>query len=102
MSATCAASCRRPVRTRPSTPSAAWATSSGSSDALVTLRTRIAAAAGVAVAVAVIAATVVVYAALRSELRGGVEAALRERATTIARAPGPELLAGAGPGPYAG
>jgi two-component system, OmpR family, sensor histidine kinase MprB len=58
----------------------------------VTLRTRIAAAAGLAVAVAVLAATAIVYVAIRSELRGEVERALRDRVEAIARAPGPALL----------
>ncbi len=46
----------------------------------MSLRTRIAAVAGLAVAVAVLGAAVVVYVAIRSELRGEVDRALRERA----------------------
>ena len=51
----------------------------------MTLRTRIAAAAGLAVAVAVVAATAIVYFAIRSELRGEVERGLRARAATVTR-----------------
>jgi two-component system sensor histidine kinase MprB len=46
----------------------------------VTLRTRIAAVAGLAVAVAVVLAAVVVYVAVRSDLRGQVDSSLRQRA----------------------
>src|SRR5215207_2613778 len=47
----------------------------------MTLRTRLALAAGVAVALAVAAAAVVVYFAVRGELRGEIDDSLRERAT---------------------
>jgi two-component system sensor histidine kinase MprB len=53
----------------------------------MSLRTRIAAVAGVAVAITVIAAAVAVYFAVRSSLRGEVEDALIERADV--RDPGP-------------
>jgi two-component system sensor histidine kinase MprB len=46
----------------------------------VTLRTRIAAVAGLAVAIAVLLAAVVVYVAVRSDLRGQVDTSLRQRA----------------------
>ena len=46
----------------------------------MSLRTRIAAVAGLAVAVAILLAAVVVYVAIRSELRGEVDRSLRERA----------------------
>jgi two-component system sensor histidine kinase MprB len=60
----------------------------------MTLRTRIACAAGVAVALAVIAAAVAVYLGVRGELRGEVDDSLRGRAEAIldrasGRAPGP-------------
>jgi two-component system, OmpR family, sensor histidine kinase MprB len=60
----------------------------------VTLRTRIAAAAGLAVALAVIAAAVAVYLGVRAELRGEVDESLRGRAEMVGRFAG-EL----GPGP---
>jgi two-component system sensor histidine kinase MprB len=50
----------------------------------VSLRTRIAAAAGLAVAIAVLAAAVVVYVSVRSNLRGEVERDLQQRALAIA------------------
>ena len=53
----------------------------------MSLRTRIAAVAGLAVAVAVIGAAVVVYVAVRSELRGEVDRSLRERSGAF-REPG--------------
>ena len=57
----------------------------------MTLRTRIAAAAGVAVAVTTITAAVVVYLAVRSNLRGEVERALTERAApALTRVDGPD------------
>lgn len=59
----------------------------------MSLRTRIAAVAGVAVAVTVIATAVAVYFAVRSSLRGEVEDALIARAEVPARNPG--LLPGA-------
>ncbi len=49
----------------------------------MTLRTRIAAAAGVAVALAVAAAALAVYLGVRGELRGEVDDSLRMRAETI-------------------
>jgi two-component system sensor histidine kinase MprB len=60
----------------------------------VTLRARIAAAAGLAVALAVIAAAVAVYLGVRGQLRGEVDESLRERAEAVAqfgdrRGPGP-------------
>jgi two-component system, OmpR family, sensor histidine kinase MprB len=51
----------------------------------VTLRARIAAAAGLAVALAVIAAAVAVYLGVRGELRGEVDDSLRQRADMVAR-----------------
>jgi two-component system, OmpR family, sensor histidine kinase MprB len=51
----------------------------------VTLRARIAAAAGLAVALAVIAAAVAVYLGVRAELRGEVDDSLRQRAEMVAR-----------------
>jgi two-component system, OmpR family, sensor histidine kinase MprB len=53
----------------------------------VTLRARIAAVAGLAVAVAVLLAAVVVYVAVRSDLRGQVDASLRQRAAGFAAPP---------------
>jgi two-component system, OmpR family, sensor histidine kinase MprB len=50
----------------------------------MTLRTRIAAAAGVAVALAVIAVSIAVYVGVRGELRDEVDASLRERAEAVA------------------
>jgi two-component system sensor histidine kinase MprB len=57
--------------------------------ASMSLRNRIAAVAGLAVAVVVIGAAVAVYFAVRTELRGEVDSALRDRASP---------LAGVGPG----
>jgi two-component system, OmpR family, sensor histidine kinase MprB len=51
----------------------------------VTLRTRIAAAAGLAVALAVVAAAVAVYLGVRGELRGEVDSSLRARADSARR-----------------
>jgi two-component system sensor histidine kinase MprB len=67
----------------------------------VTLRTRIACAAGLAVALAVMVAAVAVYLGVRGELRGEVDDSLRTRADTILdsggrRGPGP----GGGPGGF--
>lgn len=59
----------------------------------MTLRARIAAAAGLAVALAVIAAAVAVYLGVRGQLRGEVDESLRERTEAVARLGGP----GAGP-----
>jgi two-component system, OmpR family, sensor histidine kinase MprB len=53
----------------------------------VTLRTRIAAVAGLAVAVAVLLAAVVVYVAVRSDLRGQIDTSLRQRATGLVAMP---------------
>ena len=55
----------------------------------MTLRARIAAAAGVAVALAVIAAAVAVYLGVRSELRGEVDDSLRQRAEAFTHGPQP-------------
>ena len=77
----------------------------------MSLRTRIAAAAGLAVAVAVICAAAVVYLGVRSELRGEVERSLSARADAISRfgpggpeggppgGPGQGPLSGGRPGP---
>jgi two-component system sensor histidine kinase MprB len=56
----------------------------------VTLRHRIAAVAGLAVAVTVLAAAAVVFVAVRSELRGEIDRALRARAQELASAPDPD------------
>jgi two-component system sensor histidine kinase MprB len=66
----------------------------------VTLRTRIAAIAGLAVAVTVLAAAVTVYLAVRSNVRGEVERALDIRAATLGRddGPGPRGPRGVGRG----
>jgi two-component system sensor histidine kinase MprB len=55
----------------------------------VTLRTRIAAVSSVSVAVAVLAAAIGLYVAVRSDLRGEVDSALRARAHAFAAIPGP-------------
>ena len=56
----------------------------------MSLRTRIAAAAGLAVAVVVLVAAAAIYFGVRAELRGEVDSSLRDRAGTIAqRAGGP-------------
>jgi two-component system, OmpR family, sensor histidine kinase MprB len=60
----------------------------------VTLRTRIACAAGLAVALAVIAAALAVFFGIRGELRGEVDDSLRARAESILGRAGP-----GGPGP---
>jgi two-component system, OmpR family, sensor histidine kinase MprB len=49
----------------------------------VTLRTRIAAVAGVSVAVAVLAAAIGLYVAVRSDLRGEIDSSLRARARVL-------------------
>jgi two-component system sensor histidine kinase MprB len=64
----------------------------------VSLRTRIAAVAGLAVAVAVIVAAAVVYLGVRAELRGEVDNALHDRAEPLARFAGAGD-GGGGPGP---
>jgi two-component system sensor histidine kinase MprB len=61
----------------------------------MTLRTRIAAVAGIAVAVAVLLGAALAYVAIRSELRGEVDSALRTRAQVLAYGPGG---GGGGPG----
>ena len=48
----------------------------------MTLRTRMAAAAGVAVALTVVALAAAQYAAARSTLRGQIDSALRDRAAS--------------------
>ncbi len=53
----------------------------------MSLRTRIAAVAGLAVAVAVVLAAVVVYVAVRSDLRGQVDSSLRQRAGLVTPPP---------------
>jgi two-component system, OmpR family, sensor histidine kinase MprB len=55
----------------------------------VTLRARIAAAAGLAVALAVIAAAVAVYVGVRGQLRGEVDESLRERTEAVVSLGGP-------------
>ena len=62
----------------------------------MTLRTRIAAVASVSVALAVLAAAIGLYAAVRSDLRGEVDSALRARAQAFV-APRPRA-GGARPG----
>ena len=65
----------------------------------MSLRNRIAAVAGLAVAIAVIGGAVAVYVAVRSELRGEVDRALRDRARPIAgNAAGGGLRPGNPPG----
>lgn len=53
----------------------------------MTLRTRIAAVAGLAVAIAVVLAAVVVYVAVRSDLRGQIDSSLRQRAAGLLAPP---------------
>jgi two-component system, OmpR family, sensor histidine kinase MprB len=69
----------------------------------VTLRHRIAGAASLAVAVAVLSAAVIVYFAVRSELRGQVERGLRDTASRFVGGPGgtpgPRSPVGGGGGP---
>jgi two-component system sensor histidine kinase MprB len=65
----------------------------------VTLRTRIAAVAGLAVAVAVVLAAVAVYVAVRSDLRGQVDSSLRQRAAGLVAPPPPGALGAGGNGP---
>jgi two-component system, OmpR family, sensor histidine kinase MprB len=62
----------------------------------MTLRTRIAAVAGVSVALAVLVAALGVYVAVRSDLRGEVDNTLRGRALALGHPPGPDD--GGGPG----
>jgi two-component system sensor histidine kinase MprB len=66
----------------------------------VSLRTRIAAAAGLAVALVVLVAAAAIYFGVRAELRGEVDRSLRDRAGAIARlAREPDLRPGAAGGP---
>ena len=55
----------------------------------MTLRTRMAAVAGVAVALTVVALAAAQYEAARSTLRGQIDSALRDRAAPIVSSPGP-------------
>jgi two-component system sensor histidine kinase MprB len=61
----------------------------------MTLRTRIAAVASLSVALAVLAAAIGLYVAVRSDLRGEIDSALRARARTLVV---PSVPAAAGPG----
>jgi two-component system, OmpR family, sensor histidine kinase MprB len=63
----------------------------------MSLRRRIAATAGLAVALVVVAVAIAVYVAVRSQLRGEVDDALRQRGHPVA-----ELAQGRGPGPGGG
>jgi two-component system, OmpR family, sensor histidine kinase MprB len=69
----------------------------------MTLRLRIAAVAGVAVALAVLAAAIVVYVAVRSDLRGQVDHSLQERAQVFVdvalrdRSSAPPIIVGTAP-----
>jgi two-component system sensor histidine kinase MprB len=63
----------------------------------VTLRTRMAAVAGVAVALTVVALAAAQYEAARSTLRGQIDSALRDRAASIVSSPGPRDGHGNGP-----
>ena len=64
----------------------------------MSLRTRIAAAAGLAVAVVVLVAAAAIYVGVRAELRGEVDRSLRERAGAIAQRAGDRGRPGAGAG----
>jgi two-component system sensor histidine kinase MprB len=64
----------------------------------LTLRTRIAAVASVCVALAVLAAAIGAYAAVRSDLRGEVDSALRNRARALMGPPGGGPGGEGGPG----
>jgi two-component system sensor histidine kinase MprB len=73
----------------------------------VTLRTRIAAVAGVSVAVAVLAAAIGLYVAVRSDLRGEIDSSLRARARVLVgparrSAPPAAGLGGGAPGARGG
>ena len=72
----------------------------------MTLRTRIAAVASVSVAVAVLAAAIGLYAAVRSDLDGEINSALRARAGALAHvssaATGAPAAGGSPEGPYPG
>ena len=63
----------------------------------MTLRTRMAAVAGVAVALTVVALAAAQYEAARSTLRGQIDSALRDRAASIVSSPGPRDGDGNGP-----
>ena len=63
----------------------------------MTLRARIAAAAGLAVALAVIAVAVAVYVGVRGQLRGEVDESLRDRTEAVLRFRGPEGFPGGRP-----
>jgi two-component system, OmpR family, sensor histidine kinase MprB len=63
----------------------------------VTLRARIAAAAGLAVALVVIVAAVAVYLGVRAQLRGEVDESLRERTGAVGGFGGPGRFMGGGP-----
>jgi two-component system, OmpR family, sensor histidine kinase MprB len=65
----------------------------------VSLRTRIAAAAGLAVALAVIVAAVAVYLGVRGELRREVDESLRDRAESVLDRGASLGQGGGGPGP---
>ncbi len=65
----------------------------------MTLRARIAAVAGLAVAVAVLLAAVVVYVAVRSDLRGQVDSSLHQRAAGLVAPPPPGAPQARGRGP---
>ena len=64
----------------------------------MSLRTRIAAAAGLAVAVVVLVAAAAIYFGVRAELRGEVDRSLRDRAGAIARLAGEPALGPRGTG----
>jgi two-component system sensor histidine kinase MprB len=68
----------------------------------MTLRTRIAAIAGLSVALAVLAAAIGLYVAVRSDLRGELDTALRARARAFIPPPGPAGPAGAEETPGSG
>ena len=64
----------------------------------MTLRTRIAAVASLSVALAVLAAAVGLYVAVRADLRGEIDSALRARARSFTAAPVPGGPGAGGPG----
>jgi two-component system sensor histidine kinase MprB len=66
----------------------------------MTLRHRIAAVAGLAVAIAVVAAAGIIYVAVRSELRGEIDRALRTRAAQLTTTPEPRPDADDRPGQH--
>jgi two-component system sensor histidine kinase MprB len=65
----------------------------------MTLRTRIAAVAGLSVALAVLAAAIGLYVAVRSDLRGEIDSALRARALALAPPTGAPVAAPGGTAP---